>query len=62
MAKLFSGKSDDIIKENQRMLCAEGMSESQAMHLSLKHSNKGKTIDRAVKGVTKKSKDKVEVI
>ena len=61
MAKLLSGNSDDIIKENQKMLRNEGISEAQSMHLALKHSNKGKAADRAVKGVIKKSKDRVEV-
>lgn len=62
MAKLFSGSSDDIIKENQRMLCNEGMSEAQATHLALKHAHKDKAVNRSKKGVMAKPRaDKVKV-
>lgn len=61
MAKLFPGNSNDIIQQNKKALCAEGMGEAQAMHLALKHAKKGKAVERAKKGVLAKKKARVEV-
>ena len=61
MTKLLDGNSDDIIKQNQKCLCDEGMGEAQAWSIALKKAKKGKATDRAVDGVTAKSKDRVKV-
>jgi hypothetical protein len=62
MAKLLDGSSDDIIKENHRCLCEEGMSEAQAWSVVLKKANKGKAAERAKKGVmAKPRKNKMEI-
>lgn len=61
MAKLFDGNSDDIIKENHRALCNEGMGEKQAWAVVLKKANKGKAAERAVKKVSAKPKMKVDI-
>lgn len=63
MAKLLDGNGNDIIQQNHKALCDEGMNESQAMHLALKYAKKGKTADRVAKGVVRKmrSQGKVEV-
>jgi hypothetical protein len=61
MAKLLDGNSDDIIKQNQKCLCDEGMGEAQAWSVALKKAKKGKAADRAKKGVTAKPRNKVEI-
>jgi hypothetical protein len=61
MAKLLDGSSDDIIKENHRCLCNEGMSESQAWSVVLKKANKAKAAERAVQGVKARPREKVKV-
>jgi hypothetical protein len=61
MAKLLPGDSNDIIQQNQKSLCADGMSEAQAMHLALKHAKKGKAVDRAKNGVMAKKRNQVKV-
>ena len=52
MAKLLDGTSDDIIQQNKKCLCDEGMGEAQAWSVALKKANKGKAAERVKKGVT----------
>jgi hypothetical protein len=61
MAKLFDGSSDDILKENHRSLCKEGMDEAQAWSVVMKRANKAKAAERAITGVKAKPRVKVKV-
>lgn len=61
MAKLLDGHTDDIIQINKKALSGEGMSDSQAMHLALKHANKFKAVKYAKKKMVAKKPNKIQV-
>lgn len=61
MAKLLPGNSDDIVKQNQKALCGEGMGDAQAWHLALKHAKKATATSKAIKGTMKKKPEGIEI-
>ena len=61
MAKLLDGTSDDIIKQNHKCLCDEGMDHNQAWSVALKKANKAKAAERAKTGIIAKPKNGVKV-
>lgn len=58
---LIEGHSQDVIDANIKELKNSGMSEKQAIAVSLKKAGKAKAVERAKTGVTRKSRTKVEV-